>query len=239
MPDTASAAANKIFRRLKGLRAHMQAHEEPILALPAIWDSGSSSHSTACDVIVTNQRLLGYYYRSFPRERIFIETINLADIGTVVWRKKNYEPIFREILVSDGTHKVYIRTPQQKSVLLYDTLHTLTEHNKRSDKQNEASIETSSDKERNEPEERNEPRAEQEQIQTSEHQAPVYGREEVIRPFEKTPLAVTSLLVGGILLELIGIVLLLNTHNASISIPLFIAGFVAVGASFLSRMTNK
>jgi hypothetical protein len=228
MPDTASAAANKIFQRLRGLRAQMQTNEEPILALPAIWDSGNNNHSTACDVVVTNQRLLGYYYRSFPRERVFIETMDLRDIDTVVWRKKNYEPVFREIMVGDSVHKIYIRTPQQKSVLLYDTLHMLTEHNSQADKQNEVSLETGSD----------EQIAEQEQVQASEQRAPIYGREEVVRPFERTPLAGALLIVGGILLEIIGIVLLYTTNSISISIPLFIAGFVAVGASFLSRLAK-
>jgi hypothetical protein len=233
MPDTASAAANKIFKRLRGLQAQMQTDEEPILALPAIWDSGNNDHSTACDVIVTNQRLLGYYYRSFPRERVFIETITLADIGTVMWRKKNYEPIFREIMISDGARKVYIRTPQQKSVLLYDTLRMLTEKKKLADKPAEGSKEETIETVPNER------IMEQAQTQTGEQQAPIYGQEEVIRAFEKTPLAVMLLLVGGILLEIIGIVLLSITHSASTSIPLFIAGFVAVGASFLSRLTNK
>lgn len=223
MPETASAAANKIFQRLKGLRAQMQTGEEPILALPAIWDSGSSSHSTACDVIVTNQRLIGYYYRAFPRERIFIETLNLSDLGTVTWRDKNYEPIFREILVSDGTHKVYIRTPRQKSSLLYETIRMLTEHDDQDAVQLEVETETNAD----------------EPIPTTKSKAPIYGREEIRRPFEKTVLSSVMLLVGGILLEIIGIFLLLTIHSSSISIPLFIAGFVAVGASFLSRLTKE
>ena len=223
MPETASAAANKIFQRLKGLRAQMQAGEEPILALPAIWDSGSSSHSTACDVIVTNQRLIGYYYRGFPRERIFIETLNLTDLDTVIWRDKNYEPVFREILVSDGLRKVYIRTPRQKSALLYETIHILTEKNDQGAKQQETKTAANAD----------------EQIQVRRHQAPIYGHEEVRRPFEKTVLSNALLVVGGILLEIIGIILLLTIHNAGISIPLFIAGFVAVGASFLSRLAKK
>jgi hypothetical protein len=223
MPETASAATNKIFQRLKGLRAQMQTDEEPILALPAIWDSGSSSHSTACDVIVTNQRLIGYYYRGFPRERIFIETLDLAKLNTVTWRDKNFEPVFREILVSDGLHKVYIRTPRQKSALLYETIQMLTEQNDLASKQQEITSTAGVD----------------EQIQVSTHRAPIYGHEEVRRPFENTVLSNVVLLVGGILLEIFGILLLTTLHNASISIPLFVAGFVAVAASFLSRLAKK
>src|SRR2546428_9813860 len=67
----------KIFRRVKGVRDQMQPGEEPLLAVPAIGDSGQEQHSTPCEVIVTNQRLLGYYSVNFPRKRLFLEELSL------------------------------------------------------------------------------------------------------------------------------------------------------------------
>lgn len=231
MPNTSPTAATKIFQRLKGLQAQMQPGEEPILALPAIWDGGQSSHSTACDVIVTNQRVIGYYYRGFPRERIFIDSLNLADLRKVTWRKKKYEPVFREILVSDGRRDVYIRTPQQKSEFLYEALrlaNDITAHPASAAIDNEEGAHT----------EQPAPTSGQTQV-TAEPTGPVYAQEQVRRPFENSSLAVVLLLVGGVLIEIISLFLLFTLHNASISVPLFIAGFVAVAASFMARRISK
>lgn len=227
MPNT-TTTAEKIFNRLKGLRAHMQSGEEPVLALPAIWDGGQSSNSTPCDVVITNQRLLGYYYKSFPRERVFIDALNLADLRTITWRDKNHEPIFREIQVKDGKRSVYIRTPRQKSEALYETLQAATSTN---------TVQT-------EPEPALEATVAQPattstgqvQVQANEpRSAPVYNREQVRRPFEHTSLAAVLLLVGGIILEIVSLTLLFTTHSTAVGGPLFIAGFVAVAASFLAR----
>ncbi|GCF08899.1 hypothetical protein [Dictyobacter arantiisoli] len=236
MPNTEStkSTADKILTRFKGLRAQMQTDEEPILALPAIWDSGSSQHSTACDVIVTNQRVIGYYYRGFPRERIFVESIDLNTLRTVTWRDKNYEPVFREIMISDGVRKIYIRTQRQKSQQLYDTIQILTEHN---ELQEAPEIATASnpDVDTTNPLETQT----QKQGQMMQHQAPVYGREEVRRSFESSSLGMMLLIVGGILLEFLAIILLFTTHNASISLPLFIAGLIAILANYFTRRMAK
>jgi len=225
MPNTSTTAATKIFQRLKGLQARMQPGEEPILALPAIWDGGQNNHSTACDVIVTNQRVIGYYYRGFPRERIFFDALNLADLRTVTWRKKNYEPIFREILVSDGQRDVYLRTAQQKSEFLYETLRLANDKTAMpasATRDNEVETEqTPSD-------------AGQTQVMAQPTDT-VYTREQVRGTFESSSLAVTLLLVGGILIEVFSIIMLFTLHNMSISGPLFIAGFIAVAASLIAR----
>ncbi|GHO83030.1 hypothetical protein [Dictyobacter formicarum] len=227
MPNTSPTAATKIFQRLKGLQARMQPGEEPILALPAIWDGGQSSHSTACDVIITNQRVIGYYYRGFPRERIFIDSLNLADLRTVTWRKKKYEPVFREILVSNGRRNVYIRTPQQKSEFLYEALRLA---NDTTAKPESAATDNEVETQAQQPT----PTSGQVQV-AAKSTGPVYTREQVRRSFENSSLAVVILLVGGVLIEIISLFLLFTLHNASISGPLFIAGFVAVAASFLAR----
>ncbi|WP_126597192.1 hypothetical protein [Dictyobacter aurantiacus] len=229
MPNTNTTAATKIFQRLKGLQARMQPEEDPILALPAIWDGGQSNHSTACDIIVTNQRVIGYYYRSFPRERVFFDALNLADLRTVTWRKKNYEPVFREILVSDGKRDVYIRTAQQKSEFLYETLRLANDTTARPDltaQDSKAGVQ--------------QPASTTAQTQVMQEPGKaVYTREQVRGTFESSSLAVTILLVGGILIEILSLLLLFATHSVSISGPLFIAGFVMVVGSFLARKSPR
>lgn len=235
MPLTTDAA-EKILNRVKGLRAQMQAGEEPILALPAIWDGGQSRNSTPCDVIVTNQRVLGYYYRGFPRERIFVDSVELSQLRTVTWRDKSYEPVFREIMMSNGLRTIYVRTPRQKSEQLYQTLRTLTEKNEHwrehpdalaSEPTQGASTPASVYTSANEP------------AQVQQQPGPVYTRETVRRPFENSSLAAVLLLVGGVILEIGSLLLLFTTHSSSISVPLFIAGFVAVAASYVARRPKK
>ena len=65
--------SDKIIRQLKGLRTHLQPDEEPLFTVPAIWDSGQEQRSVPCDVVVTNQRIFGYYFVTFPRERLFLD----------------------------------------------------------------------------------------------------------------------------------------------------------------------
>src|SRR6266704_6066059 len=126
MPPKNETAA-KILARLKGLRNHMQAGEEPLFSVPAIWDSGQEQRSMPCDVVLTNQRLFGYVYVTFPRERLFLDALTLTAIKAVTFRQKKFEPVFREFLVSDGQHKVYIRAPRKKLERLYEALQSAME----------------------------------------------------------------------------------------------------------------
>src|SRR5690242_10523942 len=123
MPSQSRTAA-KILARLKGLRNHLQADEEPIFSVPAIWDGGQSQRSMPCDVVLTNQRLFGYVFVSFPRERLFLDALQLNGIKVVSLRHKTYEPVFRELLVSESQRKVYIRAPRQNIESLYEALRT-------------------------------------------------------------------------------------------------------------------
>jgi hypothetical protein len=218
MSSNKSNTAEKIFARLKGLRNHMQPAEEPLFSIPAIWDSGRGQHSMACDVVLTNQRLLGYVFVTFPRERLFLEAITLARITAVSFRQKTYEPIFRELLVSDGQQKVYIRAPRQKIEALYQALRSAIERYAPAA----------------------EPALGDEQPPTGRDQsgpyaAPVYGRQEIRTTFERSPLAITLLFVGGLILEIGGAVLWAVTHSAQTGFPLFIAGVVAVITATLVR----
>jgi hypothetical protein len=209
-----TTTAEKILASVKGLRGYLEEDEEPMLALPAIWDNGESPHSTACDIIVTNQRVIGFYYRSFPRERIFIDSLKLAELNSVTWREKSYEPIFREILLSDGKRKVYVRTARQKSEELYATLRTATgdQQASKKDKDNRTN-----------------------EAQHPEGSTTIYGRQDIKRAFDNSTLAILLLFVGGIILEIIGAILWIVTQSAQTGVPLFIAGFLAVIAAILVR----
>jgi hypothetical protein len=206
----------KIFRRVKGLRDQMQPGEEPLLAVPAIWDSGQEQHSIPCEVIVTNQRLLGYYSVNFPRKRLFLEELSLAALTTVSLRHKTYEPLFRELLVSEGRRKVYIRAPRRYIEALFAALRSATEQ----------FVPAAQAMFEDKPEEN----------RTGPSPAPVYGRQDIRTPFDRSPLAITLLFVGGIVLEILGFVLWGATQSAQVGIPLFVAGLVAVlTATFIKR----
>src|SRR5260370_40397998 len=91
--------AEKILARLKGLGNQMQAGEEPLFTIPAIWDAGRGQRSMPCDVGLTNQRLIGYVYVTFPQERLFLHALSLANIKAVTLSHKSFEPVFQELLL--------------------------------------------------------------------------------------------------------------------------------------------
>lgn len=205
--------ADKIIRHLKGLRVHLQPGEEPLFSVPAIWDSGRDERSVPCDVVLTNKRLFGYYHVTFPRERLFLDAINLTEIKVITLRQKTFEPLFRELLVSDGQHKVYIRAPRKKLERLYEALQSAMElygPNK------QPAIQDAETKPTNE-------------ISTA------FGRQEIRTAFERSPLAITILFIGGLILEIGGIVLWSTTKSAPTGLPLIVAGFVAVITAILVR----
>jgi hypothetical protein len=178
-----TGTAEKILSHLKDLRNHMQAGEVPVFTVPAIWDAGQGQRSMPCDVVVTNQRIFGYVYVSFPRDRL---------------------------LVSDGQRKIYIRAPRQKIENLYEELRAAIEQYAPGAQTALVDVETS-------------------------NTPPVYGRQEIRTSFERSPLGITLLFVGGLLLEIGGIVLWAVTQSLQTGLPLFIAGLVAVITAILIR----
>jgi hypothetical protein len=214
-----TSTTEKIFRRVKRLRDHMQQGEEPLLAVAAIWDNGQEQHSTPCEVIVTNQRLLGYYSVNFPRKRFFLDDLSLAAITSVTLRHKTYEPLFRELLVRDSQRKVYIRAPRRYIEALFAALRLASEEHA------PATQPTFEDQSK-----------ETEKDTARRAAAPVYGRQDIRTSFEGSPLAITLLFAGGIALEILGFVLWGVTQSAQVGIPLFIAGLIAVlAATFIRR----
>lgn len=204
--------ADKILKHFKGLRNHLQPDEEPLFSVPAIWDGGQNERSMPCDVVLTNKRLFGYSYVTFPRERLFLDALSLSAIKAVTFRHKTFEPVFRELLVSDGQHKVYIRAPRQKLERLYEALRSAMEHYAP-----------------------NEQAALQEETKHINEVHTAFGRQEIRTTFERSPLAITLLFIGGLILEIGGIVLWATTQSTQTGLPLIVAGFVAVITSILVR----
>src|SRR5579884_4285679 len=68
---------------------------------------------------------------------------------------------------------------------------------------------------------------------TTTRSNPTFGRQEIRATFEYSPLAITLLFLGGLLLEIIGALLWAGTHSAQTGLPLCIAGIVAVITAFL------
>ncbi len=208
-----NVTADKINRHLKGLCTHLQANEEPLFTVPAIWDSGQEQRSVPCDVVVTSQRIFGYYFVTFPRERLFMDALNLTEIKAVTFRQKTFEPVFRELFVSDGQHKVYIRAPRKKLERLYEALQSAMEI---------YGLNT-------------QPALESEESKPTNETTAAFGRQEIRTTFERSPLAIILLFIGGLVLEIGGIVLWSITHSSQAGLPLIIAGFVAVITAILVR----
>lgn len=203
----------KILARLKGLGNQMQAGEEPLFTVPAIWDGGRGQRGMPCDVVLTNQRLFGYVYVTFPRERLFLDALSLANIKAVTLRHKTFEPVFRELLVRDEQRRVYIRAPRQKIENLYEALRSAIEQYVAGTR----------------------PVLESEEVRDDAQVTPTYGRQEIRTPFERSPLAIVLLFIGGLLLEIGGVVLWAVTQSPQTGLPLFIAGFAAVITAILVR----
>jgi hypothetical protein len=208
-----NVTADKLLKRLKGLRNQLQPDEEPLFSVPAIWDSGREQRSIPCDVVLTNQRLFGYVYTTFPRERLFLDALSLTTIKAVTFRQKTFEPFFRELLVSDGQHKVYIRAPRQKIEKLYGALRSAMERYAPNVQ----------------------PALEHKETSHIKETAPSFGRQEIRTTFERSPLAIILLFIGGLILEIGGIVLWTTTQSSQIGLPLIVAGIVAVITAILIR----
>ncbi|HVB71979.1 MAG TPA: hypothetical protein VNE38_00340 [Ktedonobacteraceae bacterium] len=212
-----TTAAEKILQRFKGLRQQMQAGETPLFTIPAIWDAGQETHNKACDVIVTNQRVFGYIHVTFPRERLFLDALPLASIRAVSLRQKAFEPVFRELVISDNKRKVYIRARRQKIVSLNEALRAAISQHASTAHPSYDTADTSS--------------VTSPQVQAPS--TPIYGKQEIRGTFERSPLAIVLLFVGGLLLEIAGALIWAISHSAQTGLPLCVAGLVAVVTSIL------
>src|SRR5260370_848479 len=217
----ANTSSEKILGRLKGLRAQMREGEQPLFSIPAIWDNATTKQSKACDLVLTNQRLFGYIYTSFPREHLFLDALELEQIKTVSLRQKSFEAMFRELFVSDGSTKIYIRATRKKIEDTYAALHdALAEH--------APTVHAALVAE----EHNTEPAG----LTGEQREAPTYSRQQIRQPFELSPMGITLLLVGGLLLEILGALIGAGTGSLQTGLPLLLAGIVAViVATFVRR----
>lgn len=217
----AHTSSEKILSQLKGLRAQMREGEQPLFTIPAIWDNATTKQSKACDLVLTNQRLFGYIYTSFPREHLFLDALELDQIKTVSLRQKSFEAMFRELLVSDRSTKIYIRATRKKIEDTYAALRdALAEH--------APAVHTALAAE--------EHNIEQAGPAGEEREAPTYSRQQIRQPFERSPMGITLLLVGGLLLEILGALIWATTGSLQTGLPLLLAGIVAViVATFVRR----
>lgn len=213
----ASASAEKILGRLKGLHKQLRDGEIPLYSIPVIWENVREQQSQACDLVLTNQRLFGYIYVTFPRERLFLDGLELACIKIVSFRQKNFEAIFRELLVSDGEKKVYIRATHKKIEDAYATLRAAIKE------YTSIALPVSEN-----------PIAEQTVQKQEVHPMPVYGKQEIRQPLERSPQGIALLFVSGILLEVIGALIWVVTGSGQIGGPLCLAGLVAVVIAILA-----
>ena len=222
-----SRIAESIFKRLKGLRERMQPGEVPLLNIPGIWDGGQEGRSMGCDIVLTNQRLMGYVFTTFPRERLFLEAVPLAEITAVSLRHKTHEPLFRELLVRNRERKVYIRSSRRHSDMLYNALRSTIEQYA---PQAQKALEHEEDQEESPTTTR---------PVSAATRAPFYGRQDIRTAFESSPLAITLLLIGGLALEVIGILLWATTQSTTTGGPLFFAGLLCVVFAIIVKRQQR
>lgn len=232
----ARTTAEKILGRLKGLRALMREGEQPLFSIPAIWENAADHQSHACELVLTNQRLFGYIYTTFPRERLFLDAVELAAIKAVTIRQKSFEVVFSELFVGDGQKRIYIRAPRKKiedaSLALRQAIadyapatHTTLDGGEREEEQAAAHTGRA--------EQSTAPGAQGERA--GQRSKPIYGRQQVRQPLERSPLGITLLLLGGLLLEIGGALVWAATGSPQTGGPLFLAGLVAVIFAILAR----
>ena len=224
---TSLSNEEKILASIKGLREHMQADEKLLTTIPGTWYSvpigESEPRTTTCEIVLTNQRLLGFLYIKFPRERLFLEAFSLASIIKLSFRQRSFDQLFRELLVSDGLREASIRSSREKIELLNQEIQlaiaTYAPHTT-SSAQSSSSFK------------------EGQEVDTV-RPTPVYERKELKTSFEQSRLGVTVLFVGGLLLEIIGIIAWSATKSGQIGLPLCIAGIFAVFIATLVRRQSR
>lgn len=241
----ANTPSEKILSRLKGLRTRMREGEQPLFSIPAIWENATEHQSSACDLVLTNQRIFGYIYTTFPRERLFLDALELDAIKTITIRQKNFEVLFRELFVSDGKKRVYIRATGKRVEEAYAALReTMGKYAPATwaildanEGDNEQAIGSGVA-----PEVRMNQQGEPENEvgnQVGERSkvpgTPTYSRQKVRQSLERSPMGITLLLAGGLILEVIGVLAWAATGSLQTGVPLFLAGLIAVIVATFAR----
>ncbi len=247
----ANTSSDKILARLKGLRARMREGEQPLFSIPAIWDNATEHQSNACDLVLTNQRIFGYIYTTFPRERLFLDALELNTITAVSIRRKSFEAMFRELFVSDSKKRIYIRATSKKIEETYTTLRgaiaeyaptaqaTLQTANVPDSRQEEKQLHQP-DHARGEITDdahtlQGEQQAEQADQPGTPGRGPIYSQQRLRQPLERSPLGITILLVGGLILEIGGILAWAAFGNSQVGLTFILTGLFAVIVATVAR----
>nr|BBH92704.1 hypothetical protein KTA_09030 [Thermogemmatispora argillosa] len=213
---TAHSASNaqtvrRLLRRFRGLQAHLLPDEEPLASHPVIWNSQQHGR-VACDAILTNRRLLGYYQIRFPRPRLFLEAIPLEAITSITLRSPQSKPLLHELLIISGQRRVLLRAPRRVIENLYDALQRLSESERAS--QTTESAQTDGE----EPDRALPPR---------------FARQPLASSAEHSPAGIAVIFACGLILEIIAVFLWQTTGSLATSLPPFGAGLLAVVTAVL------
>lgn len=259
----ANTSSDKILARLKGLRARMRSGEQPLFSIPAIWENATDHQSNACDLVLTNQRLFGYIYTTFPRERLFLDALELNAITAVSIRRKSFQAVFRELLVSDNQKRIYIRATGKKIEETYTALRGAIaeyapasqeklaaskpdeqvseqtgalDNNESTDEQTEATDngEAAGDARTIQIDHQAE-QSDQPAAHTPTNSSPTYSRQRIRQPLERSPLGITILLVGGLILEIIGLLAWAAFGNPQVGVTFLLTGLFAVVVATIAR----
>ncbi|HEY0756691.1 MAG TPA: hypothetical protein VGD98_22250 [Ktedonobacteraceae bacterium] len=241
----ASSTSEKILGRLKGLRAQMRAGEQPLFSIPAIWENATAHQSNACDLVLTNQRLFGYIYTTFPRPRLFLDDLELPAVTTVSIRSKSFEAMFRELLVSDNRKRIYIRATSKKIEETYSALRAaIDEHaSLTADTLAASSQADQPGKEQSLFPQSVAPSSTSQTVlagsRSQSSAGPTYSRQRIRQPLERSPLGITLLLAGGLILEILGVLAWAIIDNAQAGIPLILTGIFAVIVATFARRQKR
>ena len=240
-----NTSSDKILTRLKGLRAQMREGEQPLFSIPAIWENATNHQSNACDLVLTNQRLFGYIYTTFPRERLFLDALELMDITTVSIRQKSFEALFRELLVADKQKRIYIRATGKKIEETYTALRkAIADHTppnqatlttSTTNHEHATTLDATTDSAQILQEDHKDGLADQQSEQPPATSGPTYSQQRIRQPLERSPLGITILLVGGLILEIVGVLAWATFASAQMGVPLILAGLCAVIVAIIAR----
>lgn len=247
----ATTPSDKILARLKGLRTQMREGEQPLYSIPAIWENATTHQSNACDLVLTNQRIFGYIYTTFPRERLFLDALELDAVTAVSIRQKSFAAMFRELLICDDKQRIYIRATSKKieetytalrsAISAYTSLRQTTRTASTSAlAQADSSAESAGEQDElpdhtQANQKHQDEQAVQQHEQSQTESEPIYSRQRLRQSLERSPLGIAILFVGGLILEVVGILFWASLGNPQAGVTLILTGLFAVIIATLAR----
>ncbi len=213
---------HRLPRRFRSLQSHLLPDEEPLSSHPVIWKSQQHG-GLACDAILTNRRLLGYYQVRFPRRRLFLEAIPLEEIISVTQRDPQSKSLLHELLIIAKQDRVLLRAPRRVIENLYDALHHLSASEGESKTQKTATAESASVSAQTDGAEPD---------RASVH-SPRFARQQLTGSAGHSPAGIALIFACGLILEIIAVFLWQTTSSLATSLPPFGAGLLAILTAIL------